>query len=329
MDATLDFTRWTEKPRGIAYRRWVITSTGLRQLFRTKFFRILLFLAWLAGVALAVFGFFFSQSIAPGGWLEQFAASINPRAEAVVAAFCGYVLLYPDVVIQGLYTAVFWAQAGIGLFLSLIALTVVVPSLVTRDRAGDALTIYLARPLTSFDYLVGKFGIIVGILLAVWTGPLLFGWLLSMLFAPDSTFVVYSLLPLGRALLFNLAGLIVLASIAMGISAATKTTAYTILLWLGAWIALGAIGKIPIAPEWLRSLSFTHDLDVLRLEIFRPAEVLSKVVNMIPLLDARAVDNIRHVSSQLHPGEVGTTIIGLAVLVAVSSIVFFRRLRPA
>lgn len=328
MAASLDFTRWSGQPRGVAYRRWVITSTGLRQIFRLKFFRILVFLAWAAGFGFALFGFLFSQSIAPGGWLEQLGANFGPRGEAVVAAFCGYVLLYPDVVIHGLYTAVFWFQGDIALLLSLVALTVVVPKLITRDRAGQALTMYLSRPLTSFDYLIGKAGIIVGILLAVWTGPLMFGWLLSMLFAPDTTFVVYSLLPLGRALLFNLIGLVVLATVAMGVSAATKTTAYTILLWLGAWIFIGILGDIPFVPEWIRSASFVHDLEVLQLAIFRPDEVVNRVVDMIPLLPPEAVEGMRQADIFLQPASLGTTITGLGAILIVSSLVFFRRLRP-
>lgn len=328
MDATLDFTRWTGQARGVGYRRWVIASTGLRQVFRTKFFRALLFFAWAAGAALATFGFLFSQSIAPGGWLERLAASGGPRAEAIVSAFCGYVLLYPDVVVHGLYTGVFWLQAGAGQFLSLVALTVVVPRLVTSDRAGNALVVYLSRPLTSFDYLLGKFGIIVGILLAVWTGPLLFGWILSMLFAPDSSFLVHSLLPLGRALAFNLAGLVVLAAIALGVSAATRTTAYTVLLWLGAWLLLGFIGRLPFVPAWLRGASFTHDLDVLRRQIFRPDEALARLGELIPMLDRQAAEALQEVSEHLQAAGTGEAIVGLAVLVAAASAVFFRRLRP-
>jgi len=328
MDARLDFTRWSGQPLGVGYRRWVITATGLRQIFRTKFFRFLLFLAWVAGAALAAFGFLFSQSIAPGGWLEQLGAKIGPEGEAFVKVFCGYVLLYPDVVIHGLYTAVFWWQADTGLFLSLVAMTVIVPRLVTRDRAGNALTVYLSRPLTSFDYLVGKFGIIVGVLLALWTGPLLFGWVLSMLFAPDTTFVVYSLAPLGQALLFNVIGLIVVAALAMGISALTKTTAYTILLWLGAWLFVLPLGAIPFLPPWIRSASFSHDLDVVRLEIFRPDVILARVTDMIPLLDHRTLDTMRDFTAQMRSDNFSWAVGGLVVIVALSSLIFFRRLRP-
>ena len=143
MEPALDLRRWQEKPAGVAYRRWVIVSTGLRQLMRTRFFRILLFLAWTAGVLMAAAGFLFTQSLASGGWLESWATSLGPKPQAFVSAFCALVLLYPDICIGGLFTAVFWVQSLIGLWLCLIALSTVVPRLITQDRASNALTIYL------------------------------------------------------------------------------------------------------------------------------------------------------------------------------------------
>lgn len=328
METTLDFTRWTEKPLGVAYRRWVIASTGMRQLFATKFFRGLLLVAWTAGLLMAVAGFLFSQSVATGGWLETFAARLGPRPEAIVSAFCAFVLLYPDIIVRGLYTMIFWGHASLGLGLSLVALTAVVPRLVTRDRASNALTIYLARPLTSLDYLLGKFGIILGILLVVWTGPLLFGWILSVLFAPDRVFIVYSLVPLGRALLFNLVGLVVLAAIALGVSSATKTARNTTLLWIGLWIVAGAIANIPTTPGWVRHASFSYDLRQLRGEIFRPDEVLAEAAKSLPMMDRNVTDNLSEASRVLETESVTGPAVGLAVLVGLSCVVFFRRLRP-
>ena len=325
---TLDFTRWVEAPLGVAYRRWVITSTGLRQLFRTRFFRILLFLAWTAGVVMAAAGFLFSQSIASGGWIENFAANFGPRFQAVVSAFTAFVLLYPDIVVEGLFTLIFWAHSFLGLGLSLVALTVLVPRLVTRDRASNALTIYLARPLTSGDYLLGKFGIIVGVLLAVWTGPLLFGWLLSVLFAPDRIFIVHSLQPLLRALLFNGLSLVVLAAVAFGVSSLTKTSRATTFLWIGLWIVMGALADIPPMPTWVRHASFSHDLKVARDAVFALDEALLAAGQSLPFLNQQMAQGLQEASTRVQPQDLPHALTGLAVLIALSFLVFFRKLKP-
>src|SRR5581483_5834927 len=173
METSLDLSRWREPPRGVAYRRWTMLSTGLRLLFRARFFQILLAVAWLAGVLVGLLGVAFSQSIATGGWLDTLAAHFGPRAEALASALGGFAVLYPDICVRGIFTLIFWVHSFVGLWLTLIALTVMVPRLITQDRASNALTVYLARPLTTADDLLGKLGMIGGVIVLVWTAPLL------------------------------------------------------------------------------------------------------------------------------------------------------------
>jgi len=328
MDATLDLSRWREAPLGVMHRRWAIVSAGLRQLLRTRFFRIMLFLAWGAGLALAVSGFLFTQSIASGGWLESFVSDKGPRAQAVVSAFTAIVLVYPDIVIGGMFSILFWLHSYAGLMLSLIALSALVPSLVTRDRASNALSIYLSRPLTSFDYLLGKLGIIVGVLVLLWTGPLVASWLLSMAVAPDSDFLVHSIEPLGRALLFNAIGLVALAAVALGVSSISRSTKATIFLWIGVWPLTFAIAYFPTTPEWLSAASFHYDLNELRSAVFQIDQVAAEAAESLPLVDRGIINGLQHMADDVGATHVATTLAGLAVLVAISLFVLLRRLRP-
>lgn len=329
METALDLRRWQEKPAGVNYRRWVIVSTGLRQLMRMRVFQILLFLAWTAGVVMAAAGFIFTQTLASGGWLENWAAGLGPRPHAVVSAFCSMVLLYPDIVVHGLFSLVFWWHSVVGLGLSLIGLSIVIPRLIAHDRASNALTIYLSRPLTSFDYLIGKLGIIVGIILVLWTGPLLLGWLLSMAFAPNSDFFVYSLTPLLRAGLFNLISLVTLASVALAVSSLAKTTRAVMGLWLGIWLGAGMIASIPTTPSIIRSVSFSRDLQEVRQELFKLDEILVKAADTLPLTDRSIANNMKNFGQRINQNNMpGSPYAGLAVLVIVSSFVFARRLRP-
>jgi len=328
METPLDLRRWQEKPAGVAYRRWVIVTTGLRQLTRMRIFQILLFLAWTAGVLMAAVGFIFTQSVASGGWLESWAADFGPRVHAIVSAVCSLVLLYPDICIHGLFSTVFWWHSFVGLGLSLVALSIVMPRLIARDRASNALTIYLSRPLTSFDYLVGKLGIIVGILLLLWTGPLLFGWLLSMAFAPNSDFFVYSLTALLHAGLFNLIALVTLATVALGVSSLGKNTRSVMMLWIGIWIIAGAIASIPTTPSAIRAASFSHDLFEIRQNIFRLDEILVKAGETLPIINRDVARTMIQAGEHAQSHDIASAYAGLAGLVIVSSLVFSRKLRP-
>lgn len=328
MDNVLDLSRWREAPLGVLHRRWAMVWAGLRQLLRTRFFRILVFLAWSMAFAIAVIGFLFTQSIATGGWLETFAAGQGPRFQAVASAFSAIVLLYPDICIGGMFSVLFWAQAKAGFLFSLLALSAIVPNLITRDRATHALAIYFSRPLTSLDYLLGKLGVILGVLVLVWTGPLLFSWALSMLVAPGTDFLVYSLEPLGRALLFNGIALVTLAAVAMGVSSITRSARGTVFLWIGLWVVAGTIATFPTTPDWLRAASFSYDLSLALDAIFDLSRILSTAASSIPLLSADVSNNLNNVAEHARVESLDAAILGLPLLIAGSAFLLFRRLRP-
>ena len=328
MAASLDLSRWSETPRGVGYRRWTIISTGLRQLFRMRLFKILLAAAWAGGVLLALLGFLFSQSVASGGWVETAAVYLGPRAQALASALAGFVLLYPDICIGGWFTLIFWLHSFLGLGLSLIALTAMVPRLVTRDRATNALTVYLSRPLTSADYLLGKLGMIVGVLVILWTGPLLFGWLLSVALAPDRDFIIYSFSPLLRALLVHGIALVTLAAIALGVSAVSRTSRNTIILWIGLWLILGFLALEPRGPLWIKRASFTENLSQVRQGVFRLDSALATAAEGLPLISQGFTRDLTRAGNRAQARDFNGALVSLGVFVALSSFIFLRRLKP-
>ena len=327
METALDLSRWREAPRGVGYRRWVILSTGLRQILATRFFKILIYVAWLGGVLIAAGGFLFSQTVTSGGWLEGLVSDLGPRPEAWVKALGALVVMYPDICVSGVFTVIFWLHSFLGLTLCLIALTVVVPQLIARDRASHAMTIYLSRPLTSADYLLGKFGMVVGLLLVLWTGPLLAGWGLSMALSSDRDFIVHSIQPLLRALLFNGLALAVLAPLAIGVSALGRSSRVVIGLWIGLWLVGGAVAKFPNSPGWLRHASFTANLAEVRLTVLPVDQALSDAATKLPFLDANLKRNLERTATLTRPKEFRGAVAGLGLLVLLSSGICLRRLR--
>lgn len=328
MEFTADLSRWRETPKGVGYRRLTIVMTGLRQVCSTRFFRILLVVAWLGGLFLAAGGYVFSQSVASGGWLETLAAKFGPRPEAVMAAATAIVMLYPDIVVHGVFTLLFWTHSLLGLVLSLFALTAIVPRLITRDRASNALIVYLARPLTTVDYLIGKLGIIAGVLSLVWTGPLLFGWLLSILFASTSDFFIYSLSPLGRGLAFNAIALVSLATIALGVSAVSRTSRNTIVVWLALSLVMWVVSLPPRQAQWLKRASFVHNLVEVRQGIFRMDVAFQEAADKLPLSNKRFVKNMAKEARENAPKDYRGALASLAGFCVASSFIFLRRIRP-
>ncbi len=327
-DSGLDFNRWDGPRLGVWARRWVITSMGLRQLLRTRMFKTLLFIGWAAGLGVAAVGFVFAQTLAEGGWLANLAADAGPRPAAVVKAISALLLVFPDILITGGFKAIFWAHSQIGLLLSLAAMTLLVPQLITRDRASQALTIYLARPLTSRDYLVGKLGIILGVLLILWTGPLLAGWGVTMLLVPDPIFVSYSLRALGAALLFNAIALVVVGAIAFGVSALGRTAATARLGWIGLWIVMSVIASASRdLPGFVRHASFSYDLRLVRDEVFAMQDTLT-AADVLPMLNPHMARELTQVATQVGTNELSSVVAGLAVLAGGSLLLLWGRIKP-
>jgi len=238
------------------------------------------------------------------------------------------ITLYPDVCIGGWFTLVFWAHSFVGLWLSLVALTVMVPRLITRDRATNALTVYLSRPLTSVDYLLGKLGMIVGVLVALWTGPLILGWSLSVIFAPDTDFIIYSFEPLVRALTFHGIALVALSAIALGVSAIGRTARNTIPIWIGLWLILGIVAETPKAPEWLQRASFTRNLSETRQGLLRLDAALITASESLPLMDPQFAENLSRAGHKARASDFDGALVSLGIFVLIASFVFTRRLRP-
>jgi hypothetical protein len=277
---------------------------------------------------IAVIGFAFSQAVATGGWLETYAAEISPKLGALASALGALVLLYPDVCVGGLFTLMFWLQSTLALTLCMFGLTMIIPGLVTRDRSSNALTIYLSRPLTSVDYLIGKFGTILGVLLLLWTGPLLTGWGASMLLSPNREFFVHSAAPLGNALMFNGIALAVLAPVALGVSAVARSSRATVIIWLATWLVLGSLARAPHSPDALKHASLSYNLEQVQRQLFNPGEALRKAGRDLPLLNRDMASGLERMGSRIESQKTSGAYLGLALLGLLASAVFVRQLRP-
>jgi hypothetical protein len=169
---------------------------------------------------------------------------------------------------------------------------------------------------------------IAGVLVIMWTGPLIFGWLLSMLLASDRDAIVYSFEALLRGLLFNGISLVALSAITLGVSALSRTSRNTTIIWIGLWIILGALAIEPRGPLWLRRASFSRDLSEVRAEVFRVDSAFADAAEKLPLFDQRFISDLRRAGNRATANDFTGALVSLGVMGALSSVVFFRKFRP-
>jgi ABC-2 type transport system permease protein len=146
---------WTSHP----YRWWVITRQGIQLLVRKKRFSILLALSMIPFVVRAVL--IYVSTMVPE----------NPRFLRIGPGF------FEDFLSQQMWFFAFiiaiYAGAG----------------LIANDLKVNALQIYLSKPITRRDYVIGKLGVLVFFLALPTLAPGLLLFLLAVLFKADAGFM--------------------------------------------------------------------------------------------------------------------------------------------
>lgn len=204
------------------WRWWPITRHGLRTLHhRSRFLRVLLWLAWVPAVVKGV-QIYLAHSADQVPMLGKLAAQTS--------------LLRID--------PQFFLQAALSQSLLLWLALLTCARLISDDLKVGALQVYLAKPLTRLDYVLGKSGVVVGLLLMILVLPTLAVYLCALLLDPGSSFLVqhgWVVLPLLGFEAFVIATLTVTV---LGLSSLSSSGPFVTVLLLGAYIFSSAVSGI-------------------------------------------------------------------------------------
>lgn len=130
----------------------------------------------------------------------------------------------------------------------LMAFTVIVGSgLISRDRAAGAMPLYLSRPLTRSDYVLGKFCVLAWFLASLTILPCLALWIFGVISSPQPDALARMLPDLPRILIHG--GVIVLtySSTMLAVSSLCRRPMFAGLLWFGLIIFLPTFLSIATA----------------------------------------------------------------------------------
>ncbi len=182
-------------------RWWVIARAGIMERLRERKFLGLLLVAWGPFIVRAV-QFYIASNYAQASFLAPAASTFRE----------------------------FLAQQGIFVFF----ITMYVGSgLIANDRRANALQIYLSKPLTRVEYVVGKLTTLVLFLTAVTWVPAILLLLLQMMFAGNLTFLKANLFLFPAITLFS-AVLVLVSSFSMlALSSLTKSRRFVAVMYAG------------------------------------------------------------------------------------------------
>jgi ABC-type transport system involved in multi-copper enzyme maturation permease subunit len=237
---------------------------------------------------------------------------------------------HPEISVRTTYAILFYFFSTVMIYPSLIATSIAIPIAISRDLSSNAILLYSSKAISRFDYLLGKFFVLFGVMSITWLGPLLASWCLGNLMAPDWHFFWHSKLALFRMVAFVCFAMGVLSLIAMGVSAAAKGPRSATTMWLVLWLVPSVI-LVPISlatEKWLRYLSFTFDLKLIARKIFDIHSEISLAEQNVPVLGQMLAEVKQNFRLFWEQPVIGPGLLALGLMLAASCYFLWRKVRP-
>ncbi len=325
------YQHWQGQSTGIWQRRLTITRYGLRLCLQSKLLLALLAIAWVAALGLVGIYFLVGQLMAPdSALLASFITKLSPQIQNVIRGAVSWILLYPEITVDGIYRVTFYFVT-LGYFaLCFVATSLFVPKLIAHDQASQAIIIYNSKALTRFDYLLGKFGIVFTLLSALTIAPLTFAWIAGNLMSPDWSFFVHSFPTLARSLCVCGLFVVTLSLLALALSSLAKKTSVATALWILFWIISSTVsGAAEKLFSWGGYLSPHRLFNALADQLYDLGSLLTAAQTSLPFFDqaTRAIFRNVHVATTAQPPSLVVPLGFAAAFCVISVAILFKRTR--
>jgi ABC-2 type transport system permease protein len=323
------YQHWEGRHVGLWGRRLVIARNGLQAVLQTKGVWQLVAMCWMTGLAMSAVLFLVGQLLVADSVVVQWAGNLNPQLQMFVRLLTTWLEEHPEISVRTTQNILFHYYSMYLMPVSIFALGILVPLLITRDLASNAIIIYSSKAVSRGDYLFGKFSSAFALMGITWLGPVCAAWFVGNLVAPDWRFFWHSRAALGHALIFVLSGMVVLSLLAMGMSSVSMKEKSTPAFWYMWWIFGGVITPIAAHTQpWLRHLSFNYDLNQIAMAIFRPADDIKIAQDHIPLLGDMLKNIKPETMEALATPAFKGAIVALMVMALLSALIIHRRVKP-
>ena len=231
----LGYRNWQGRRTPRVLRPLVVARGGISLVWRKRWLRTMLMLAWLPIIvpAFGIFAFEFS--------------STDPGMQRAVFQFLRGPMQRPDLAVQAMTDPSLarhevWSTLILAFFrypqLSVMVLFVglIAPMLVSYDLRSKAYLLYFSRPLAPMEYIVGKSAVVWFFLTAIVTVPALMLYVVGVLLSPELS-VVYETwdLPL-RILAASVALVVPTTALALCYSSWTSESRYATFSWFATWV---------------------------------------------------------------------------------------------
>jgi len=332
-----NYEHWDGLRLGIWSRRAVIAANGLTGCLKSRWLRRVVAASWCVALGQIAVLFFLGQFLVPDSLIAQSVGNLELQMRTLIGGFVAWLEMHPEISVRVTQDFLYFYISAIWALLTMLAIALAIPHLITRDLSSRAIIIYSSKAVSRWDYLAGKVGTLLGLIGLTWIGPVCFSWFLGNLLAPHWNFFWHARLALFHALVYGGICALVLSFFALGISAISGREKITVIAWLAVWLVGWVFGKAAQVPDghrespvphFLQYVSIKFDLSQLSAWIFRLDDDIKLARANIPLLG----DMLNNTSPQTlaalqHPAILGA-MVGLLVFLFASAILLIWRVKP-
>ena len=296
---------------------------------QNKILRLVVAASWGVGLLLVTALFVVGQLLLPDSIVVRWVGQLNPDLQNFVRMLTYWLHDHPEISVRTAENVLFYYGCTLLMPAGVFVLGITMPYFITRDLSSSAIVVYSSKAVTRGDYLLGKFCTAFGLLKLVWMEPLSWAWFLGNLLAPDWHFFWHARAALANVLIYEVTSMAILSALALGVSAISSKEKSTPALWFIWWVLGYVIQPIAIYTKpCLRHLSFTYNLQQIRLATFRLGGDIKTAQDNIPILG----DMLRNIPARtidaLNAPAFWSAILALLVMLAVAAWIIRRRVRP-
>lgn len=236
----LGYRSWLGRRVPRILRPWVVAKSGIALVWRRKWLRLMILVAWLPIVfpAVGIFAFEFS-STEPD--LQRVIIQLMRSPLIGQAEIANAIMVDPDSARHQV-----WATLILTFFrypqaiAMVLVIGLIAPMMISYDLRSKAYLMYFSRPLTPGEYIVGKTVVVWFFLVLVATLPALALYVMGILLSPDLSVIGETWdIPLR---ILAATGVLVIPTTALALcySAFTSESRYATFAWFATW-AMGGV----------------------------------------------------------------------------------------
>lgn len=231
----LGYRAWDGKRAPRIVRAGVVARSGIALVWRRRWLRTMLMLAWIPILvpAIALFAFEYS-STEPG--LQRFIVNLvrGPLGQPELAY---QIVQDPDTARHAVWsTLILTFFRYPQLFAMVMLIGLIAPMLVSYDLRTKAYLLYFSRPLSPLEYIVGKSAVIWFLLLMIATLPAMLLYVVGVMLSPDFSVIAATWDIPVRILAASAVLMIPTTAVAMAYSSMTSESRYATFAWLATWV---------------------------------------------------------------------------------------------